>query len=393
MNNDILDVKKSKFLSAVKRASAALGAPPPEVNFNDHCDGFGTQRTAHIHIDEYVICVSEIYLKKLSYEEIEEMATHEVSHLVELSHDERFRNIHRKIKRASWKPPTPGVVIVNGNKRRGASSVPQQKPERSTTTCNYHFCDEETDLQQCPHCSGYFCKEHIKPKLPMMAPFDSASSRDWEIWRDKKGHPCPEFVEEHNRQQKEEKAKYRNALERLLSTPAKRKTPSSSTEKGWTATSGKTWTQTSYRSPSWISSFLWVLGFFLPFIVGLTTISVLLHWMIPYSSSDIVTFFGDDFTLALLVMAFLFPAHSIMSWIAWIVSGAAAGALTKRILIPFAATYGISWILLYLLLQDKVVNQFGQMLDMLKGFIAVHAIVAFLAFAFGGWLTSNLRRQ
>ncbi|MFO8133400.1 MAG: hypothetical protein R6U10_05670, partial [Thermoplasmatota archaeon] len=253
--------------------------------------------------------------------------------------------------------------------------------------------EKEEDLQQCPHCGGYYCEQHIKPKPPMMAPFNSVSQREWEVWRDKNGHPCPEFVGEYNRQQKENRIKYQNALKRLLSTPVRGKMPGSYTHKRWTLRPDTTLKRKLYRSSYGVAIFLWMLGLFLPFLVGLATISVLLHLMIPFSSlSDVVTFFGSEFTLTLLVMAFLFPAHNIVSWIAWVASGAVAGSLTKRILLPFASTYGISWAILYLLLQDKIVDQVGQILDMLKGFIVVHAIVALLAFAFGGWLGSNLRR-
>ena len=96
----ILELKKAKFISAVKKAANYLGVCPPTVVFNEDCPGFDRYRTAHIHLEEYTICVSETYLKSLSFEEIENTATHEVAHLMELRHNERFRKAHSKIKKA-----------------------------------------------------------------------------------------------------------------------------------------------------------------------------------------------------------------------------------------------------------------------------------------------------
>lgn len=202
-------------MNAVVKAANYLGVYPPQVVFNDNCPGFEKVRTAHIHLEEYTICVSEIYLKSLSFEEIEKTATHEVTHLIELGHNERFRKAHNQIKKGIWRPPR-GVLVIDGNKKLDYSTISNESPKEYKDVCNYHLCNNKNNLTQCPHCERYFCEEHIKPRIPMAPPFRGASIEEYEEWRREDGHPCPEYYEVWEKEQKIRREKYEKALAKNL---------------------------------------------------------------------------------------------------------------------------------------------------------------------------------
>ena len=102
-----LEDKKSRFLIAVKDSAEFLGAKTPKVKFwsykeLDHFDG---NERAHIHTDTNTICIAETELENMTYEDIEETASHEVSHLIELSHNPKFQGIKQETKTGIWRPP------------------------------------------------------------------------------------------------------------------------------------------------------------------------------------------------------------------------------------------------------------------------------------------------
>lgn len=95
--------KKTRFLDVVKRASEAIGVLTPHVNF-DGCSSFDGEN-AHIHIERNTICVSERYLERAIYEDIEDTAIHEVAHLIDDTHNFSFRKLQQLVKAKSWRPP------------------------------------------------------------------------------------------------------------------------------------------------------------------------------------------------------------------------------------------------------------------------------------------------
>lgn len=130
---------------------------------------------------------------------------------------------------------------------------------------------------------------------------------------------------------------------------------------------------------------------FIPFLVGLIVIYLLNH-LIPYdiSLSKIITLFGDEYSFTSFTLMYLFPAESIVSiisWIAWVISGIISGILTRRIFISFTSTYGLGWLLLYIL----VGNQLSDLIRLLHWFIIIHVIVALLTFEFGRWIVQRIR--
>jgi hypothetical protein len=90
------------------------------------------------------------------------------------------------------------------------------------------------------------------------------------------------------------------------------------------------------------SLLLWVAGLTLPFVIGLAFMYLLTPGM-----SEFAALVGTNSTLLLLTSAFLSPFTSMISWLAWIVSGFVGGLILRRVLIPFLFTYGLSWLVLY----------------------------------------------
>jgi hypothetical protein len=87
--------KKSRFLKSVRRASETIGVLIPHVNF-DGCY-FDNNENAHIHIEQNIICISERYLDWATYEDIENTAMHEVTHLIDKTHTVSFHKSHSLI--------------------------------------------------------------------------------------------------------------------------------------------------------------------------------------------------------------------------------------------------------------------------------------------------------
>lgn len=82
---------------------------------------------------------------------------------------------------------------------------------KKTGDCSYHLCDKkQVDVYRCKYCNEYFCKEHLKAKEPMAAPFKSTDIERQIKWKDKTGHPCIPYLEYVI--QKERQLKYKNAL-------------------------------------------------------------------------------------------------------------------------------------------------------------------------------------
>lgn len=214
----ILAEKKKRFLKAVKRICDKRELPEPEVNF-EGCEGEDSDRQlAHYHPDSHMICCSKNQLTKLSFDDIDHVAAHEVSHILEQNHDGKFRDEEGKSGVAGFDPHSfPGVVAVNG-KNKPSESKPEKKVKDSKTHCNYHLCKKRTRLYKCKYCKRYFCKEHVNAKEPGHRNVDGSPSpyfitkHDWE---DTDGHPCPDYVGVEEKKKSEAENKYMEALDIL----------------------------------------------------------------------------------------------------------------------------------------------------------------------------------
>jgi len=153
-----------------------------------------------------------------SFEEIEHIVAHELSHIREPHHKPPFYEEQEKSKLAGFKAPH-GVVNINGG-----SSSKDQKPDKpvktSKTHCSYHLCGKKAKLEKCGYCGNYYCKEHIMPKEPGHYNVDGSESpilRDNPEWKNTDGHPCAPFLSYMEQKRKEEDERYREGLKRATS--------------------------------------------------------------------------------------------------------------------------------------------------------------------------------
>lgn len=219
--DSLLLQKKARFLEAVRRAARHLGVDEPEVFFGD-CSDRGRNQLAHIHLYQRLICVSDEQLKVQSYDDIENTATHEVTHLSD-THDESnpihspdFYRRHDALKVAAWRPPAGvGIVMLDPRLKR-----PLRKKRRKTIDkpdlerCNYHFCRRKTQLYKCDYCGDYYCDEHLNAKEPFMTDFGSLHGLAQIRYRDTRGHPCGVYSHEVMCNEQEAKKRYQDALRR-----------------------------------------------------------------------------------------------------------------------------------------------------------------------------------
>jgi len=156
MNKQLLEEKKARFLACVNRAADHLGVIVPKVQFwEDFCPYDTKKEWAHIHLDTFVICVSELRLNEMTYEKIEETATHEVTHMIDPTHNCSFHAKHQELKIASWRPPG-GVVFIGGSKKDSEIKPKRYIPKIDKIRCNYHLCRKKTKLKQCTYCENYY---------------------------------------------------------------------------------------------------------------------------------------------------------------------------------------------------------------------------------------------
>ncbi len=225
-SDDVLRTKQARFLAAVRRAAKHIGQAAPEVKFwADKCPSDSGHELAHIHPDTGVICVTNKRLEEMSYEDIEETATHEVTHLIDKKdesnpvHSGEFYAKHDEVKLHSWRPPLgAGIIMIDPrNKTPISKTRTKAKSGPDKVQCNYHFCRKKVPLKQCPFCKDYYCQEHLKPKRPGFANFDSDSVEDRLRRQTVGGHPCPDYADHETAQEEQQKTRYHSALANVLS--------------------------------------------------------------------------------------------------------------------------------------------------------------------------------
>jgi hypothetical protein len=218
----LLEQKRKKFTQVVLRACKRRKFPIPHINF-EGCENEDENQLAHYHPNLNKICISKIQLIKLNYGDIEEVATHEVTHIIEQNHDSSFYEEDENTKIATWRPPggvAQNTPEINKRIKRIDEKYANEKELKIDKTC-CNYCGEKRKLTKCKHCGKYFCKEHIKPCLPggyspeggrYKALINQISTED-----SKNTHPCPDFYDYEKKRKEEEDKRYREALERALS--------------------------------------------------------------------------------------------------------------------------------------------------------------------------------
>ena len=206
----LLEMKKEKFREVVYRTCKARGLPIPKINFSG-CPSETGDQLAHYHPDSNKICVSEFQLTKQNLDDIENTASHEVTHILVLDHGPNFHKEHADIKTRSWVPP-PGVSFI----RETPPTIRETHEEKEDKVrCNYHLCRKKTELLKCEYCEGYFCKDHIKPSKPKFI-----SSKDYGEMSSKPledSHPCMPYDKHLEQQEKIQESEYSDALTDLTS--------------------------------------------------------------------------------------------------------------------------------------------------------------------------------
>ncbi|MBS3172610.1 AN1-type zinc finger domain-containing protein [Candidatus Woesearchaeota archaeon] len=228
----ILDDKKVRFIFYVEKSAENLGVETPKVNFVTigELDHFPKGERAHIHIEQNIICIAERELNKMSYEEIDETAAHEVSHLREKNHDTFFQKKLEKTKSSNWSPPhgTVGVMSEKDAREKEKKLKKEKKEEHKIikSRCHYHSCKKRTNLKECNYCNEYFCEEHLKPK-PIVVPHLTESTA---LDRKRKeeadilgGHPCLSYSELWSNMAKNEEEAYKEKLGELLKSKSENK--------------------------------------------------------------------------------------------------------------------------------------------------------------------------
>ncbi|MFH1637308.1 MAG: hypothetical protein ABIB71_02685 [Candidatus Woesearchaeota archaeon] len=206
---NLLKIKKAKFVAAVERAAKYLKRKPPKVVFwKGRCPYDGGNEWAHIHGERRIICVSEDKLREMDYEDIEDTATHETTHLIDQTHDPGFYYKHDQVKVGSWRGQNKKI-----KRTREKKTLQTHKKE-----CSYHLCDKKTNLHKCEYCGKLYCKKHLSPKPPCRPSFYSRGKHSavlQEEWRREDAHPCVDYLEHREAERKRKDDAYKQVLERV----------------------------------------------------------------------------------------------------------------------------------------------------------------------------------
>ncbi|HIE41262.1 MAG TPA: hypothetical protein EYP80_01215 [Candidatus Aenigmarchaeota archaeon] len=402
----LFDMKRVAFENAVRRCSKRLGLKSPaKISITEKPCPISSDEIAHIHVEERIICIWKKKLEELTLDEIDKVAAHEVAHLVSIEHGGKHAQAQSELEIGIWSQSVGGVVIDGGKEVTTAAPDKPKKSKRRKKICSHHLCKKRKGLQFCAYCERFFCKEHIKPNSPTLPPFEYQGVIGrirMEDWRGP-GHACPPYYDYLQIKKREDLEKRREALNRMRGfrpAPREIKYPEPALKEytweerqprdySFSSAEVKKKIKTSHaprRTSRVVSSILiWLTGLLLPFIVGLTFVYLLTPGM-----SQFTALIGTNNTPLLLTSAFLSPLTSMISWLAWIVSGFVGGLILKRVLIPFLSTYGLAWLVFYIVGGE----QLSTIIGLIGGtaviqVMALNAFVALLAFGFGGSIGSN----
>lgn len=193
VNDKLLDIKKKRFENDVKKYAKNIRVSAPRIEFCD-CPEFTGNEVAHIHSDYKKICISERILCEMTFEEIDETASHEVEHIRDKQpednpiHSRIFYERLEETRLKYWKPEHPGIVITRGNEKVTKPTGKSKPFKPDKISCNYYQgCDKTIGLEQCALCKRFFCEDHILPSETSIGVerIDQKFSS--------KNHPCPEY--------------------------------------------------------------------------------------------------------------------------------------------------------------------------------------------------------
>lgn len=210
----VLEIKKKRFLDGVVRAAKSLGVHTPKVQFwEDKCPDDTGNEMAHIHLELALICVSEKRLREMDYDDIEDTATHEVTHLSDKTpednsnHSPDFYRRHDNVKVSSWRPEGAGVVVIDGGARTSKSKHKPEKRKIDKTVCNrYNFCEEKKGLRECSYCKDWYCSKHCIPFEPSLGHYAGDDS----------GHPCADYTDYKIKEREEQDRRYKENLTKVI---------------------------------------------------------------------------------------------------------------------------------------------------------------------------------
>jgi hypothetical protein len=88
----------------------------------------GQGALACIDTVSHTIYISDVYLGKMSLEEIRKTIAHEITHEYKLEHTPEFYKRLNEILSATWKPRfTSGIVMVDGSATRETKPIIQKE--------------------------------------------------------------------------------------------------------------------------------------------------------------------------------------------------------------------------------------------------------------------------
>ena len=206
----ILNYKKAQFLNAVEKSAKYLGFRTPQVIFWETKDTnhFNTSERAHIHIETNTICIPETELEVMNKLDLEETASHEVSHLKNLGHDTDFQNTKENAKAGIWRPPSgEGILALNGGERVESSEEKPKKERIDKARCNYHLCRKKTQVSRCPFCEKYFCAKHVKSRDVSLPSTENEEENT---------HPCWAYTHYENKKREESDESYEESLSKMF---------------------------------------------------------------------------------------------------------------------------------------------------------------------------------
>lgn len=100
-------MKKIRFLEVVEKSARYLRVRTPKVKFwkTWNKEHFYKGEMAHIHLDTNTICIAESYLHSMNFDDIKIVASHEVTHIYNETHNYAFQSLRVDVEAALWNPP------------------------------------------------------------------------------------------------------------------------------------------------------------------------------------------------------------------------------------------------------------------------------------------------
>jgi len=120
IDDSLFEAKKNEFIVYVEEACKFYSLEKrPRIEFVECYVSHGMKALAEIDYINWVMYVSLIYLKDMPQYQMKETAFHEVTHLLDHSHDTGFYNKLKDAITTTWEPDsTSGLTMIDGGKRK-----------------------------------------------------------------------------------------------------------------------------------------------------------------------------------------------------------------------------------------------------------------------------------